>query len=276
MEQVPVSQSDDAIEPKPLRGETSTHTTIDDAEYIKNLGPEEELEFLKNAVGEEDEPTELNAARPELVGVMTAMSLQMIKNRPDITEPVMIYTVVSNYLREIYHSEKGGSIAPLVFVYYLEVHRAAQLFREGHAALDKDSRTVAALSIFDLYQKAMDQSIVRVMVDMSAKALQDVITKVNAHKHEHVTQTLMSNLSSLALITQTVREYTKGVYRKRNQLYIAWVGNFLKKASEDLDAAFAGEPTDVKYVLDALTNRARKILPPTCAALSEKYVIPLT
>lgn len=202
-----------------------------------------------------------------VVGAIVAIALE---EQSDPSQDVLsrLFLTTREFIRTQFTTANTGDISPIVFAYYLEAHRTASIYANKSKTnpVELDLMALyhsATLSVFDVYLKFPNNTTARKMVKLAAESFYKVSVAFHTVQTDIPTKEALSNLSTLALIAGTVKEYIKGKRRKENYQYITWLREFFVRTLKDPDLAFIKDDTVVKSVVDQLIKKRPSITIPS-------------
>lgn len=221
----------------------------------------ETLDPTKNALyaelmGEDTVPQTHLRPNPEITKLIVAIAMQTMDENPQDSPTDIIYLTASWMMRHTAADTKGSGKTDAIFGYYLDAYRLWNFHTTGDDPKNQGIYNEAALSIFDMYCRYSDQLTLRLMLPRAARALHEVVTIMIS---EQPIQEIMGNLSSMALLSQTVNSYVKAKRRKQNIPYILWLRSFFAEALTSPDLKFMEEDRVVKAVIPQVAQSKRII-----------------
>jgi hypothetical protein len=197
---------------------------------------------------------------PDLVAVIVGITSTIIEESPEVTVAEALYLAVKECVKA--QHPKPKDLTPSVFAYYLEAYSAFMLYKHNHMQTTLTASPLklyneAALSVFDLYAKWPFDKMVRAMLQMAARAFHQVSIAFHTVHNERPMAETFGDLSTIALLSQTVGEYVKGSRRSKNYAYIAWLKTFFEETLNTPDLSFMKDnPT-----LGAVVTQISKSVP---------------
>lgn len=223
----------------------------------------DENEFIDNQ--EEEVPQTQDLLKPHpgtIIAIVTTVLLLTEKDKK-ANELEVLYLTIKQHLLSFNGVRKAKiDLSSSLFAYYLEAYRALQFCKrvaEDKTLSPQDPKILslyndAALSLFDLYLICPNDGLIRRLLPLSAQALNDVVTVYQSSDEDISAKEVLNTLSTIALLTQTVRSYTKGIKRRKNYPYIKWLKSFFEKAVSTKDLSFMKEDDLFKHVISQITN----------------------
>lgn len=202
----------------------------------------------------EEQANSFNKPNPFLLTSMVVSVKQIKEDMPEKHDEEIIYLTVKQYLISAKFNIRQDLLVGTIFAYYLDVYRGFMATRSD-VAPSSHLHPDAALSLFTLYKYWPNDPIVRQLVQFSADAIHEVITLQQSSSDKPMRQ-LLSHLSNIALLTQTVSSYVKGTKRRKSYAYIAWLKTFLSKALVNDDLSFIDNDEEVKNVIKQVSLKA--------------------
>ena len=208
----------------------------------------------------EDEPTKTEILKPskELVAQILYIVAHLKKTYPHIEDDVIIYKATLEYFKQANLGIHPKDEIPTLYVFYIEVFKSFQQLFFDDSALDQTLYTEATLCIFNIYLKCSDEIMARRLLVFACEALHEIITEQVARSAD-IKQTILNHLSTVALISYSVKEYIKGRRRPQNFPYIAWLLSFFKQAMMSNDLDFMTNNEALRDVNKQLAKRAKVI-----------------
>jgi hypothetical protein len=222
--------------------------------------------LLDNATFEVDDIDEKRGVAkldPGFVIAMTTAVLAIQQDSPDTPVNALIYHTVKEFVKQTNGRLKPEAYIHLIFVHYLEVYRAyyaAEKVMDNPEVTPLDTQYLhlyndAAVSIFDLYLAEPNNRVLRRLVPLAATALHDIVTAHQSANTEIDIKDLLGNVTSITLIASTIGSYVKGLRKRRNYPYIAWVKDLFTKAVATNDLSFMDTDPSIHIVCGQVAAR---------------------
>jgi hypothetical protein len=220
---------------------------VEDAPYID----EEALAELTEAEITQD----VRKADPSFLIAIVTTVLTVQDSEPSVSVPELIYITVRDYLKSSNQLNTPDNGMGLIFTYYLESYRVYYSLGTASAKLPSDPQlhNKAALSLFDLYLQHPADGTRRKLLVMSMVALHEIAVTHQSRKSEKSMTDIMNDLSTLALLAQSIPVFVRGVRRKRNLAYITWLKTFMTDVIATDDLSFMKGDETLKKVLTQIT-----------------------
>lgn len=170
------------------------------------------------------------------------------------SESILYYTV-KHVLKNPKIRPDNTSVAPAIFVYYLELYKEA-INREDEV----ESYNLACLSLFDLFEENYNDTTLRKLLMMSGESLNEIIIQRLSAMKELTVADVLPSLTNVAVVSESIRKFTSFRYRKNNKAYINWIKQFLQRCLSDPKLTFMEEDTSVKQVIDQITKGKKQIV----------------
>ncbi len=198
-----------------------------------------------------------------MVGIISTM-LAVMQDNHRANELELLYFTVKKFIRsQLASSSTTDVIAATIFTYYIEAHRTFEILKlnkEDAPYVPTELQNLrmyntATLSIFDLYTQLPNESTIHRMLMMATESLREVVTLQQSNNEERQVSEIIADLSSVALFSQSIKDYIKPLKRRRNFPYIRWLKTFFEKLLTQPDLKFMKEDPILKSVLSQVTNR---------------------
>ena len=221
-------------------------------------------------VDEESVSKEITKVQPKLVIGILSVTLTALEDQPEGSscgEIETLYLTIKQFLWTLTKKTHNKDLTSAIFAYYIEAYRALQYYKEFQVLVDFEDVSVrkvtlyneAALSLFDLYLLRSSDPIVRRLLQLSAEALQQIVITHQSANEDAKAVDIISELSTVALLSQTLKDYVKGQGRHRNFSYIKWLRAFYQKILSTLDLSFIKEDSIVLDVVKQVSS-SKKII----------------
>lgn len=213
---------------------------------------------------------EIFKPHPGLIAEILITALVVIDEDPKLNELEVLFTSVREFIHRTSPTDKPESVISAIFAYYIEVYRTLHSMRKRSAGEDASADpqylklyNEATLSLFDLYLACPNDLTIRRTIPLAAMALNEVAVAHQSADESRPIKEVIENLSTIALISQSVREYVKGTRRRKNFEYIEWLRGFYAKLLSDHDLSFMKEDPVLKIVIPQITKSEKVIeVPP--------------
>ncbi len=204
----------------------------------------------------EDDKTFQYKNNPYVVVIIRNIALTHLDMHPDASDiSTFVFLATKSVLTHSLMRTRNTSAAPAIFTYYLEVYARIYALRQEQDETQYGLYYAqAALSIFDLYVEDVSSLIRRRLLSMAAPALHQSIIANLAANPSNDPKALMSPLSNIALLTQTVTRYISGAHRVKNIPYIKWLKQFLEQIKDKDTLDPFDEDSTFKRVINQVYN----------------------
>ncbi len=225
-----------------------------------------------NSVNEDSTKTSL-APNQEIVSRIVEESRLFVLENPEYHFSYILYSLSKSVL---YHSKLRsdvGNITHTLFAYYINAYQLYVCLVNNDNRNESVINNEAALVLFDLYVDYPKDSSLRQLVALAGEALREVIIARHCEDKSIDIKDMMGYLSNLAMMTSTIKSYTKSSKAVRNVPYIKWLREFLYHAINvsylkglfvgissgtlsNTDVEFVQNSPDVlKIIIPQITNR---------------------
>lgn len=204
---------------------------------------------------------------PDLIMAIVSTALTVAEGQEN-QELEALYLTAKEFIKQQRDRSRSIDFTPALFAYYIESYRALRLYKNKQL---EDPQTLnlvrlhndAALSVFDLYARRPFDVTVRKMLLIATRALHKVSIAYNTiHSEDRPMRELIGDLSNIALLSETIRDYVRGTRRERNYPYIAWLKTFFEQVVETPDLNFMADNPTLSDVLFQVTHRAKTVTVP--------------
>jgi hypothetical protein len=205
----------------------------------------------EDSVLEEDENSPLKNTNPELEDLIyeTVKYVLNTEKEEDVHFTSVIYLTCKEILTNRDIRSTIDDLPGTVFVYYLKIF----LRLTKGLSKDKINETIifnaGALSIFDLFLLDYKDRVLRKMIPLTVTSCREIIIAKHSNDTKLGSKQAIEYISSITMITSTIKKYLKPVKLKSNLNYIRWVQGFLKQCMtcDDLTLIFTLHEVDKQF-----------------------------
>lgn len=223
-----------------------------------------------DTVSEESPTQDVTRPHPETLKAILGITFKIITDDPSADRLEVLYLATKQTIWAKKYTESVQDLAPILFAHYLEAFRALRVLENKQDESKADLNLMllyndAALSLFDLYLHRPHDQQVRKLLTLATKSLQQVAVSYHTVHTDRETMDVIGDISTVTMLSETVRDYLKGQKRIRNYDYIRWLKSFFENMIKNPDLSFMKDDVVLKSVLTQVTKRSTVIKVPTPA-----------
>jgi len=175
------------------------------------------------------------------------------ENTKESLDKIILFSV-KYFLKNPLIRPNSTSVAPAIFVYYLETYLLFHPNENTEEAYNK-----ACLSLFPMFTENYNDTILRKLMMEAGATLNEIITQRLSVIKDLTVADILPSLTHVAVAVESIRKFTSVKFRKNNKAYITWIGEFLQKCLDDPKLTFVEEDPSIKVILNQVTS-GKKII----------------
>lgn len=202
---------------------------------------------------------------PDVIMAIVITALNAADGNAD-QELLSLYFTAREYVLQQRDTSKHIDLTDVIFTHYIEAYRALMIFKHKQSGTKESINIVtlhndAALSVFDLYFQRTSDRTIRKMLVFAGRGIHRAITAYQQiHGDDRPMKELISHLSTLFLLLETIKFYVKGARLTANLPYIRWLHGFLKDTLANPDLTHMNDNKQLSDIFKQVSSTDIKII----------------